>query len=182
MARPYGINLHYKDSPCTWQQNARKSSNHSALFCGSGWSRLFPKVSSAATGLRICLTHTLCLKNVLDCASCHKPYYVSAKCEVSRGFGSVPGGYVWLWVQVLKISCMNSSSEDINTHSAINYYMLMLGLCAEECWGALWREWQHMWIYCINVLIVTKVDSSSYDAFSKYWKHCKVLRNYILAF
>lgn len=33
-------------------------------------------------------THTL-LKNVLDCASCCKPHYVSAECEVS-GAGWVP--------------------------------------------------------------------------------------------
>lgn len=115
MARPYGLNLHYKGSPCTWQWDAVKSQNHSAL-------RMIQAVftvGSAATGLRICLTHTLCLKNVLDCASCHKPHYVSAKCEVSRGAGTVPRwcvcACVGLWVQVLKISCMNSSSEDINT-------------------------------------------------------------------
>lgn len=48
-------------------------------------------VNSAATSLKICLTHTLCIKNVLDFASCHKPHYVSAKCEVSRGDGPVPG-------------------------------------------------------------------------------------------
>lgn len=72
-------------------------------------------VFSAAPGLRICLTHTLCLNNVLDCASCHN--YVSVKSEASRGAGAVPGRCsvcVFLWVQVLKISCMNSS-DDINT-------------------------------------------------------------------
>lgn len=47
-------------------------------------------VFSAAPGLKICLTHTLCLNNVLDCASCHKPHYVSVKSEVSRGAGAVP--------------------------------------------------------------------------------------------
>lgn len=105
----------------TWQRDAMSSQNHSAPFRGSGWYRLFSQVRSAAPGLRICLTHTLCLKNVLHCASCHKPHYVSVKCEVSRGVGSVPGWCVLVGGGVagvenilLKISSMNSS-EDINT-------------------------------------------------------------------
>lgn len=60
--------------------------------------------------------HTL-----LEKCSCHKPHYVSVKCEVSRGVGSVPGWCVLVGGGVagvenilLKISSMNSS-EDINT-------------------------------------------------------------------
>lgn len=134
MARPYGLNLHYKDSSCTWQWDALNSQNHSAL-----WLRMIQAVftvRSAATGLRICLTHTLYLKNVWDCASCHKPHYISAKCDVSRGAGSVPGwccACVWLWVQVLEISCMNSSSEDINTQCN----KLLYADAEIMCWGML---------------------------------------------
>lgn len=85
-------------------------------------------VRSAARGLRICLTHTLCSKkkkkNVLVCASRHKPHYVSVKCEVSRGIGPTPQWCcarscvrvcVCGWVQVLKIPRMNCSSENINS-------------------------------------------------------------------
>lgn len=101
-------------------------------------------VSSAATGLRICLNHTVCLKNVLDCASRHKPHYVSVKCEVSRGDGSVPGwcvfpcvcACVWVWV-FKKKNLVWIVLLRIWTHSAINYYTLMQWLRAEESWGAV---------------------------------------------
>lgn len=135
-------------------------------------------VSSAATGLRICLTHTLCLKNVLDCASCHKPHYVSAKCEVSRGAGSVPG-----WCCVFGCGCRCWKylvwivPLRIQTHSAINYYMLMQWLCAEECWEALMELGDSVcvcvWIYCVNA---TKVGIFVKYGISIFWCILSVLK------
>lgn len=154
-------------------------------------------VGSAATGLRICLTHTLCLKNVLDCASCHKPHYVSVKCEVSREIGPVPrwcsvcacvsvclcvcvcgcGCRCWkylVWIVLLRIW----------TRSAINYYPLMQWLCVEECWEAL-LEWVTAFMDPLHEyrgpLIETKVGMLVSAVCSIFWgifqylKHCKVL-------
>lgn len=79
--------------PAVWSKSALQRlavhvtmgrDEQSQPFSSVLWLRMMQAVltvHSAALGLRICRTHTLCLKNVLDRASRHKPHYVSVKCE-----------------------------------------------------------------------------------------------------
>lgn len=91
MARPYGLNLHYKrGSAHVTMGRCEQSGPFSSCCVALDDTDCFHSALSSSGPKNMPDPHALLRKNVLDCASRHKPHYVSVKCEVSRGVGSVP--------------------------------------------------------------------------------------------